>query len=57
MKTLVARYLARPTYENAVRLVQYMNKHNMAMILADHLEKGIISEASARVAAGEHKEI
>ena len=52
MFKLVANYLALGTVSSARRLVNYINKHPMAVASAGHLELGLIAEARLRVAEG-----
>ena len=49
MSSLVAKYLAKPTEANAIRLLAYMKQHSMAEIWASQLEKGVIAEARKAV--------
>ena len=52
MFKLVAKYLADDSTANARRLVNYLNKHPMAVVRAGRLELGLIAEARLRVAEG-----
>lgn len=50
MFKLVAKYLADGSTANVRRLVNYLNKHPMAVTTAGHLELGLIAEARAQLA-------
>ena len=52
MFKLVAKYLADNSMANARRLVNYLNKHPMAVVRAGHLELGLIADARLRVTEG-----
>ena len=52
MFKLIAKYLGNGSTANARRLVNYINKHPMAVVRAGHLELGLIAEARLRVAEG-----
>ena len=47
MSTLLARYLAKPTAQNAARIADYHRKHMMAecLLAGDYLALAILREA------------
>ena len=53
MFKLIANYLGLGTVSSARRLVNYLNKHPMAVVRAGHLELGLIADARLRVAEGQ----
>ena len=52
MFKLIAKYLGNGSTANARRLINYLNKHPMAVASAGHLELGLIAEARLRVTEG-----
>lgn len=47
MTTLLAKYLAKPTQANALRVAAYHRAHPFAEIMLDYLERGLLAQAIA----------
>lgn len=47
MSTLLAKYLAKPTEANAIRVIEYAKRHPFSPIGLSHLENGLLAEAAA----------
>lgn len=47
MASLLARYLAKPSFAHTIRVAQYDRKHPMARVGLTHLEQALLSEARA----------
>ena len=53
MSTLLARYLAKPTLRNAMKVTKYNREHPFASIMLDALGHGLLADCIARVRSGQ----
>lgn len=51
METLLAKYLAKPTQANAIRVADYNRKHPFAECMLGRLESAVLAEAKDIAAA------
>jgi hypothetical protein len=53
MQHLLAKYLARPTVANALRVARYDRAHPFAALMLNHLESALCAECYAIAASSQ----